>query len=381
MIRYFFIIFLLAIKAITAPLNVSHEVINQSLLEYSSIFVDSNTSIEYNQIKKIQSKFEQIDAKYIALGYSSHQTAWLTFELNNTTEQDIKRFLHIDNPFLDNVTIYDEHGEIGEIGEFFRQPFDGLIEFYYPLALKPNELKTYYIKVSSDNDDISFHMTLESSKIMWQNAIKKQLILTIFFVIIFTLAIYNIFLFLFIKQKVYIYLAMFLLFTIFNGISYTGMIILPMGYLGASTDLIYQWCTFDAFFGVYYTVFTAIFLTLFARKFMNIGRFKKIDFIFKLLLLTICITAIGNSHADYLLGSSMIGMLLIMSYANIVAVYLFIKKEENSFYFLLGTTFGTVGIMLFVLYHAAIFIPKGFHYWYFYESSVTLQALLFSIVL
>ncbi len=379
-VNIFRIIFLLFItlEAQCSVIDVTPQ--NTSLLEKSEIFIDKGGKFSFNNIQK--APFQKSNTDFISRGYTQDEAVWLRFSLSNPTQYPITRMLHIDNSMLDSITLYNQNGKEINIGALNRPPLDGIIDFYFPLTLKAQTTEEYYLRVLSNSCAIYFHLTAETKDILWEKNLKRIMILTFFLSLIITLAIYNSFIYLFTQERVYLYYVLFLLMVSYNHFfSYTGTLLPIFYFLGLSDTFIQSYTQIDAYLGIYYMSMIEIFFILFFMELVHTKRFFYIHRVFQgfiaLIIVLTFITAIGIYYfLDLIVELAVLVFLVALG----VIIYLIYKKEENSFYLLVGLGANIFGHFVFLFFNFGIYIPTN-GYWYFYEMSLAIEALLFSVVL
>jgi hypothetical protein len=253
------------------------------ILQTSEVYIDKTGK---ETIDTIQSKkFIPTNKSKIHRGYSS-ETVWVKFSLSNPTNQPMKKVLVIDNQMLDNITLYTKENSSykKEIqGVLHNRTFDeDILDMYFHINLQPKEKKEYYLQVSSLSCAVYFHLNLMSKDELYQQEIEHQLILTLFFGAMVALILYNLFIYFFTKDMAYLYYVLYIFFTIWNHNSYTSMGLYTI-------PLLFPWSflEIDAYLAIFYLGLINIFAILFTRNFLNIKKYKKIDFVFKILLLLI----------------------------------------------------------------------------------------------
>ena len=163
--------------------------------------------------------------------------------------------------------------------------------------------------------------------------------------------------------------------------SYTGMFIPIVKIFNASDEFIYNYTIVDAYLGIYYYIALYVFIVLF---FMEVSQIKRYLFLYRyflfLLAVAFFIVLVSAFSTLYLLD-----YLVYITFINLIGIflstiYLFYKKEENSSYLMIGFSLYVVGTIVFLLWNVGVYTPKN-GYWYFYEISLALESILFSVVL
>lgn len=365
-----FIIFLLPLSLFSST----------DILKTSEVFIDKNATYTIDTIHN--AKFEPFD-KYaypyskiskIHRGYTD-ETLWIKFTIMNKTMKNIQKVLVVDNHMLDKITLFTSTNHLFKsetVGVLNNRNFDEkILQFYFNIDLEPQESKSYYLQVSSISSAVYFSLQLIEKKQLLVNEIIHQIILGSFFSAITILVIYNLFIFFFTKEISYFYYSMYIFLTTWNHISYTsfGLYLLPVGFEKV-----------DAYFTIYYLCLTVIFAILFSKEFINLKKYKVLNFLATLVIVISLFFILITSKSFYPLGLVSFTLLLALTFILLVSYYLFYKKEPNAKYFIIGWSIAIFGWLMLG--------NRQFGYWtlldiypYFYELTVLLEAILFSIAL
>jgi len=349
-----------------------------NILKNSEVYIDKNSTYTIKNIHDAEFKdFKTLGTNKINLGYTP-DTVWLKFSITNPTDKPLKKVLVLDNQMLDNITLFtkEDHKYREEnTGVKYDKDFDDkVLDFYFNLFLESSETKDYYLKVSSVSSAVFFKLALMDKAELIINELNHQIILTMFFIGVFTLLIYNTFIYFFTKDINYIYYVFYLFVTIWNHASYTGMSWHLVEYLPKNFDEL------DAYLSIFYMSFIVIFSFLFTRSFLNIKKYKKIDLSVKSIIVIVLVLLLITSSEFYPI--EMISLILLSSLIYLVGLsyYLFYKKEENAKFFIVGWTIALVGWIMLATNNYGLFSLIE-EYTYFYEFTIFVEAVLFSMAL
>ncbi|WP_060825465.1 7TM diverse intracellular signaling domain-containing protein [Sulfurospirillum cavolei] len=354
---------------------------NVSLLEHAEIYLEKGANFEVSDVPP-QEVFQPYMSSFISQGYLADEAVWVRFNLKNESAVTVKRFLHVNNSMLDSVILYDDQGHILKSGVLYRTEYSDIFDYFFPIQLNSLEERTFYLKVLTNSCATYFHLHAESEAVLWKKTLDRQLILTLLFSVMGTLIVYNAFIYLFTKERVYLTYVFYLSVVVYNDLSYTGMLFPAMKLCGISYEGMIAWSYIDAYLGPLYTMGVTLAVLFFVRDFMHLERYPKIHRSFKWFFLG-CL----GFALIYLFGSDIIFdviiyyMCFILLYILAIAVYLVYKKEENSLYFLVSWGVNILGTFMFLLYNIGMYIPKNGVYCYFYEMSMVFEGLVFSIIL
>ncbi|MEE2730656.1 MAG: diguanylate cyclase [Pseudomonadota bacterium] len=177
-------------------------------------------------------RFKAVDEDHLQLGYND-STYWLYFKLRNdllshTADNREDRFyLTVDYPLLDNVEFFHQRQNqlftmvTGDI-YLFSQRYFNLNNYVFPLALTPGETGEIYIRIFS-NSSLFIPVTLQTEQSFIDQRFTLDTLDGIYIGITVGLGIYNLFLWLGIRSRVYgLYVLMVFNIMLFNT-SITGL--------------------------------------------------------------------------------------------------------------------------------------------------------------
>jgi len=351
------------------------------ILTTSQIYLDksSKETIKSIQTKNFKPTKEFLnpysDDPMLHLGYTN-ESVWLKFSISNPTNEKLKKVLVLDNQMLDHIHLFTKQKtryKKETLGVLNNRTFDeNILDFYFNIELNPKETKHYFLNVSSLSCAVFFKLELMDKSELYKAEINHQLILILFFGAMLALIVYNLFIYFFTRDIAYLYYVLFISFTIWNHLSYTSIYLYLMPVTIGD---------FEAYLSAYYLVLIFTFALLFSKSFLNIRKYLKINIIFNIFLalniFNILITLLTNFYLiDLIALISLISLFFIL----IVNYYLLFKKEQNAKYLSLGWTI--------VLFGWIMLGTHNFGYWslidsfeYFYELTIFIEAILFSIAL
>ncbi len=349
-----------------------------NILTTSQVYIDKQNTYTIKDIQKAKFKeFKTLETNKINLGYIPYNV-WIKFSLSNNSDKNIKKVLVLDNQMLDYITLFTKEKDRykkDELGVLKGRTFEeNILDFYFNIDIKANETKDFYLKVSSLSCAVYFELYLMTKDELYYQDINHQLILTLFFGVILALILYNFFIFLFTRDIVYIYYILYLFFTIWNHGSYTTMSMYITKYF--PPDFI----KIDAYLAIFYMCFISIFTILFTRKFLNIKRYKKIDILLKIMIAFNIILLIVTSPEFYPIEIATVILFASISSMVPISYYLLYKKEPNAKFFVVGWTIAISGWIMLATQQYGYFSIIN-EYKYFYEFTIFIEAILFSIAL
>lgn len=346
-----------------------------SILEHSKMYIDTTSSMSFEEVKK--KEFKSTNTNYLKLGYTPN-TLWVKFSVKNDSNKKIKRYLTLTNNMLDIIELYTKQND-----GTFKKETQGLLHnksdwhkgIYlfsnFEIVFKPNESKDFYYMTHSLSSANYFKLYLKDSINLFKDELKYQLVESLFIGAMLALFIYNIFIFIFTKNKAYLYYLLYFFFITFNHASYSSM----STYFTPN-----EYAHIEAYLATYYIGFSNIFALLFIHNILEIKRYKKLSLtIYSLILINtilMVISLLGFNLIEYASLLIFFSMFILL----FTCIYSYIKKHHQAKYILVGWSINVIGI--FMLFF------KDYGVWtiidtlpYFYEVCTFSEAILFSVAL
>ncbi|MCD4668062.1 MAG: sensor histidine kinase [Sulfurimonas sp.] len=184
---------------------------------------DINKKIDINN-----AKFLPYDKKYSNFGFTK-SIYWLKVDILNLTKNDIKQVLHLPYSLLDYIDIYEYKDNklnlIREYGDLREYSNDGYIpEPSLIITLQANESKTYFYKIQT-HGSMNLELLINTYEDFTKYSIEKSIAFSFYFGATFIMLLYNFVLYLFIKDRSYLYYILFhtnyMIFALsFNGLAF-----------------------------------------------------------------------------------------------------------------------------------------------------------------
>ncbi len=191
---------------------------NLSINSYIEILEDSSHQwkIEDIVIPENTSNFQLSNRKDLNFGYTS-SVYWARFTLRNNTLQHKMWFLEISNPHLDSIIVYrfdgDREMSIQEAGDLlpFKQRSIEHPNFVFKVPLNSGESEAFYIRFQNASA-MRFPTTIWSPEEFSEKIQIKGILFGAFYGIIFIMVIYNLFLYVSLGDRSYLYYVLYIAF-------------------------------------------------------------------------------------------------------------------------------------------------------------------------
>lgn len=340
----------------------------EEILSKSEIFIDHTQKLSFNEIQK--QTFLKNEQKSLSYGYSPSFTVWVKFTLTNNTNQTLYKTLEYGNPMTTTVELY-EGKNVFKDG-LFQLNFDkDSINPIFPIILKPNETKIYYLKANSSVTTLIVKLKLWDSKVYEKESFFHQMILGMFFASLGILAIYNFIVYFFTKDKNYLFYVLYMVGVINHQLWYTGF--------GNIYLFSQELSNIGIYFAEFYVAFAIFMFALLVQSFLYLKQYKKLSKYYNIFLLIFpfLVTIVWYFELYSIRNMFSFSLLIITSFVLLYSIY---KKNRQAYF--VGVGWGIFIVSVIFMYLSSIGVIDIFdNFKYFVEIGIVLEAIIFSIAL
>lgn len=311
---------------------------------YFDVLIDEQSNMTVEEAVN-STEFQPSITDVPAFGITTN-TIWLQISVTNGTSEPA--LLNIKNPVLDNVTIYKVQNNvvIDSIvsGESIAIPNRNTIhhDFVYELNLLQGETAKYVIKVSTE-ETLQVPVIMGTASQVYRDMNRVDVLSGIYFGIILVMFLYNLFVYLTVRDKSYLFYVIYILFV---GLTQLGM----QGYTYSFLWPTSPWLANQSV--IFFPAITGIAAIEFFKNFLNVKRTLK-KWIYVLNFLNIfyalnCILSIVGAHRlsqQLLMPNAMLSSFILLG----LAIYLLRKNSRSAGFFILAWSVFLIGIVLFIL--------------------------------
>ena len=353
-------------------LNIDENTKNIDLLQYSEIYIDKTRSLTIEDIKNPNIKFEKNDKNILAYGYSPDLDVWIKITIKNNSNKSILKIIEYNNPLTTNIDFFDSNKNIHLKDGFLIDNLDkSTINPIFKIELNPNEENIYFIKATSNITTLIVDLKLWDENVFYKKEIKHQLILSLFFGAMFILGIYNLFIYVFTKDKSYLYYVLYIFGLILHHLVYVGFAKLYIFNLEILKIIIELAALFVAL--------PIYFLGFFTKSFLQTIKYPKLNKILNIFLIIIPLSIIffllTEEYDKYRTNLLMLFLIFLM----IVTIYASLNKNRQAYFILFAWLVFLSSGLLMTLSSMGIYNTLPFPY--LIEVSFVLEAVIFSIAL
>ena len=229
---------------------------SQSLLEQCDIYFDKNSSELETIIKR---QFTPSKVTSLNLG-ATQQHIWLKLQFNNPSNQRVKKILLFKDPSLEHIHLYNQQGKsLSKTGVMEYDPSSHKTLFFYlPIELKAKEAKTFFIELYNEHVPLGFSLWLEEESHYIEQDRTEQIVDIFLLGMIASLIIYSLVMSIYLKEKSYLFYALYLSTLFYMMFSYLGFtpLIFSKEFTLADVSLtifrVYSVTLATAFFAIYF---------------------------------------------------------------------------------------------------------------------------------
>ncbi len=356
-------------------LSAPNRAIGQSLLEYE----DTTASMTLSEIRQLTSdNFVPLN-KAVASHPFTNSAFWYQFKVGNKENTPLSRLIVFEPAWLDsvNITVISSQGQLqsyegGNTYSYDKRAIDHyLINFKH--GFEPG-ISTVYVQVKTRDPFIVSLSIMEESAFLAEQ-VDTSLYIGLIYGGIAAMLLYNLFLFLGIKQRFYIFYVLYLSAFFAMNASYNGYTFM---YLFSDYPTVQNWSQSTS---IYFFMFTGL---LFASSFLNLKKYhqtlyKMTTYLMFLIIGIAFLSAIVGGYSYHVM-LSIILVMLISIYIFAIALCSWIGGNRSARFFLLGATSGLIGAIITAL-TVMSFIPFSYMTYKANDFGMFIDVVLLSLAL
>ena len=345
-----------------------------TVTEKLKLLEDKTNALSFDDILKNSLDFKPTTLKVVNVG-PTNSTYWMKFKAVNQSSREW--FLFIGAPFLKEVDLYEQlqngtfrKTSVGS-GRPFRQRYVLTTQMILPLSLAGNDSRLFYLRIKS-NSIIRVPLEIATMQHIFEKNQTGDIANGFYFGLIAALIIYNIFVFISIRERTYLYYVFYILFVALN-----------IGYI---KGYFLQFITPnfpEANHSNYTGTLGFSFAVLFTNSFLNTALFcPKLRKVGWLIFASSAFSFGASLSGEYLLGFMInwitVGAFLV--YSNLIGFKVLSKGFAPAKYYLMGFNTLLVGIVVFMMKDVAL-IPENWFTEGSYQIGSGLEAIILSFAL
>ncbi len=338
---------------------------------------DKQHTLSFDAIKA-SGNFKKLN-KDIANFKVSESVFCLRFNITNTNNAKTN-LIEVMQPLLLTVDFYypDSNNVYqvttgGQQYPFGHRKYQGSAGFVYDLSLKPGETKTYYLKIRGE-EQVLVPVQIVTESVLHDMFANRNLWFGGYCGIILVMALFNIFIYMSIRDKSYLY---YVVHTLFVGLTQATLLGFTYKYFWPNNEWFANYSIF------LFTCLVSIAGVQFLIQFMHVKKnaptfFKMLKGIQVIYLLFLVTSAAGYESITY--GAILGFQFMIAIFILVIAIYLYKKGFAEAKYYLIGWSSLMLGIMVYVFKDLGILPYNNFTaYSLLFGSSAEVTLLSFAL--
>lgn len=260
---------------VTGDIHVESPEFSHRIAEGVEFYKDESKTLALQDVEKIAKKglMNRFEGNTLQFGYSD-AVYWIRLPIVNLLPKEFsvgnafRYYLTVKYPLLDDVQFFYRtseaynHQSVGD-NRSFKDRFLQLNNFVFPFEMSGEEQSVVYLRVESSSS-ISIPIYLETEKSFIQKKDRADVINGIYFGITFGLCIYNLFLWVGVRRKVYGYYVL----AIVNLVLFNATI------LGYSFRIWPEWVAFQQVGIYFFSITSGISVCFFGMAFLGTAKYQ-----------------------------------------------------------------------------------------------------------
>ena len=319
--------------------------------------------------------FKKMKGEFGNLGFTNH-SYWVKFELDNQLKKNITYYLQTAEPITDNVNLYlfNQHGQVqlqrsGDNIDF-KHKANLFRRTIFKIDLNPLEKKYAYIELKNDGEKNTLPLILRSSESQLRNVYHEQMLMGLFYGILFTVVITHLFFFIALKDLIFLYYTLYVMCVVLCHAALDGFfhqyLVQDNNWLNRHAVIIFA-IGGSYFFGKY----SEIILGIKNKNAFLHYCFKVLYFLLGIVLLAIVLFPVFLSYSYPIVNIlTLAGMALIV----FSVIILLIKRQPVDLFYLSGIS------ILFVCFTIVILLNFGVSYHSIFLDNITKAGIALEVV-
>lgn len=356
------------------PVDVSDDFTSIKVARQCLVFLDEKGSLSFKEIIETGKKFLPAEKDVPSYGYTD-TVIWISFSIQNNTASPKEIFIEVQNSIMDEVTFFNPENNYlnpksaGDMVPFasrdviFRNPV-------FRASIKPGIWKYFFKIRTTSNSNVP--LIIWSKEEFGKHRETETVVLWTFYGLMIAMMLYNLIIFIFVRERDYIYYVFFII----------GFILFRLSYNGLAYQYLWRGNIWWANVCVpFFVAFLALFLILFSRDFLRLREGSRLLdrsclglAVFFTLGMGFSLVAPYRYSIQLILGVSIL-LVLVLMFGGIFALK---WARRQAVFYLIAWTFFLIGSFLNIFRDFGI-LPHNFITAWGQQIGSALQVLLLSI--
>lgn len=319
---------------------------------------DKDGSLSIGDVRGGKSEGEWIQSEKSALGFGfTPSVYWIRFEITNRGTRDVEVLIQQEYPLIDKLELWvfrngkqAGHFATGDTLPFAERPFVNRT-FVFPVTAGAKAVSYFYLRYQSESS-MSIVLNAWSPAEFDRLSTDEERVLMLYYGIMFTMVIYNLFIFLSLRKKEYIYYVLFIL----------GFFVFTMTQNGTAFQFL--WPSFPAFANACIPPvlgFLAGFAIIFSISYLDMKKYAPVLYraliVFAVVEGLFFIASIFLPYRYAMTGSAVLALLIVVS-TLAAGIRVGRKGNRNARFYLLAVGIFLLSSFIYLLKSFGV-LPSG----------------------
>jgi signal transduction histidine kinase len=320
------------------------------LTEYFAVLEDPSRKLSLENVltPEIAAGFTTGHPHSPPLAYGTTSTPyWFRFRIDNPTSEPLERFIEVEFPRISDIQLhtptasgaYELH-QTGAAKPFSTRPYANR-HFVFPVRLPANSEQTFFLRLQS-NTDLLASVEMWSPDSFQQHVRRDYMIQAWYFGIATAIGLFNLLLFIALRERIYLIYVLFVATTIVTFASFFGIaheFFWPEAGIWAEKAMSIT------------AVLQATIFALFTRHMLdtqlNAPRLDRGLMIVSGILIFLLLGDLASIPGAFIIGQAFVLLLYVLIFG--IAVYCVVKRERRAYFFVIAFAFYLLGVITYTL--------------------------------
>ena len=320
------------------------------LTEYFAVLKDPGTQLSLADVQtpEIAARFTSGHPHGQPLAYGTTASPyWFRFRLQNPTDKPLQRILELDFPRISNVDLHIPlpSGGYASVQTGAARPFTSRAypnrNFVFPVTLPANSEQTYFFRLQS-NTDLLVPAQVWTPEAFWAHERRDYMIQAWYYGIATAMGLFNLLLFIALREKIYLIYVMFAATTIITFAAFFGLaheFLWPQAGIWAEKAMSIT------------AVLQASIFTIFTRHMLNtpssVPRLDRALLVVLGILLLLLLGDLVSLPAAFIIGQIFVILVYLLIFG--IALYCVAHRQRRAYFFVIAFTFYLLGVITYTL--------------------------------
>ncbi len=310
---------LLFLSLFAANIQIDPSTDNYNITPYTRYYLTDILQQNYLEVLEHDQEFKPVLKKRLLLGYIPDKVLWVRFDITNDSNETVEKYLEFDYPIQEQLYLYDIGGNM---------VYDRCHMFtpYFKLTFKPHESKFFLLQASNQNGSTILQLNLYTPKSYIQKNHIKEIATILFIGALGALFLYNLFLFIAIRDLSYLYYIVMMAGFAFIALYVNGFFIAYYDEFVLSKK-------------IFYTILLILAVTMifFTKTFLDLPKhFPRLDAVLDIIFVSLILLYGLNMFDVVPIYIQRVYYTLLFLFLIAMGIYVYTKGKKEALYYVCG---------------------------------------------